>query len=148
RDPYADEEAPRCRAHPGATPGQSGAPPAAAADRACQQQCQALSYRQRPHSSVERRYSGCGDGDLLRPAQFPGPPESLATYDLIGINSIASRRNRACSHAHLSRQWLRFWEGKDRKSTHFPVSCWLTLLCGLAPRPLICTVGLLSEIME
>src|SRR6266568_3857685 len=87
-DPHADEEATRCGADPGATPGQPGAPPAAAADRACQQQRQALSHCERPDSSVEGGRPRSRDGALLCPAQFPGAPAPLAAHDLIGINSI------------------------------------------------------------
>src|SRR4051794_25621042 len=71
-DPHADEEATRCGAAPGATPDQPGAPPAAAADRACQQQCQALSDREGPHASVEGGCPRSGDGTLLCLAQLPG----------------------------------------------------------------------------
>src|SRR5262249_41342062 len=67
--------------------GESGAPPASAADRACQQQCEALSHRERPDPPVEAGCPRSGDGALLCPAQFPGAPEPLVTYDLIGINS-------------------------------------------------------------
>src|SRR5438874_4925638 len=53
------------------------------------QQCQALSHRQRPYSSVEGGRPRSGDGALLCPAQLPGALGSLATNDLIGINSNA-----------------------------------------------------------
>ena len=42
--------------HAGAATGQPGTAPSPAADRACQQQCQALSHRQRPDPLVE---GGC-----------------------------------------------------------------------------------------
>src|SRR5436305_1917132 len=44
-------------------------------------------HRERPHPSVERGRPRSRDGALLCPAQFPGAPEPLVTYDLIGINS-------------------------------------------------------------
>src|SRR5215510_6202813 len=93
-DPHADEEAPRCGAAPGATTGQPGAPPAAAADRACQQQRQALSHGERPDPPVERGRPRSGDGALLCPAQFPGAPEPLAAHDLIGMNSVVLDQQR------------------------------------------------------
>src|SRR6516165_10552002 len=52
-DPHADEEAPRWGADPGARPSQPSAPPAAAPDRACQQQRQAVSHGERPDAPVE-----------------------------------------------------------------------------------------------
>src|SRR5215831_17582920 len=55
-DPHADEEATRCGAAPGATTDQPGAPPAAAADRACEQQRQTVSHGERPDAPVE---AGC-----------------------------------------------------------------------------------------
>jgi hypothetical protein len=61
--------------------------PAAAADRACQQQREALSDCERPDAPVEGGRPRSRDGAVLCPAQFPGAPESLAAYDLIGINS-------------------------------------------------------------
>ena len=67
--------------------GQPGAAPASAADRACQQQCQALSHRQRPAPPVEAGRPGSGDGTLLCPAQLPGASDPVAADDLIGINS-------------------------------------------------------------
>src|SRR5262252_1071178 len=70
--------------------GQPGAAPAAAADRACQQQRQALSHCERPDPPVEGGRPRSRDGALLCPAQFPGAPEPLAAHDLIGINSILS----------------------------------------------------------
>src|SRR4029434_10786428 len=73
-------------ADPGATPGQPGAPPAAA-DRACQQQRQALSHCERPDPPVEGGRPRSRDGALLCLAQFPGASEPLAAHDLIGINS-------------------------------------------------------------
>src|SRR4029453_12555705 len=86
-DPHADEEAPWWGADPGARPGQPGTPPAAAADRACQQQRQAVSHGERPDAPVETGCPRSGDGALLCPAQFPGAPEPVAAHDLIGINS-------------------------------------------------------------
>ena len=53
---------------------------------ACQQQCQALSYRQRPDPPVGGRPRS-GDETLLRPAQLPGASHTLAADGLIGINS-------------------------------------------------------------
>ena len=38
---------------------------------------------------MERGRARSRDGALLCPAQFPGAPEPLVTYDLIGINSYA-----------------------------------------------------------
>ena len=67
--------------------GQPGAAPASAADRACQQQCQALPHRERPDPPVEGGRPRSGDGTLLCPAQLPGAPHALATNGLIGINS-------------------------------------------------------------
>src|SRR5262245_18264419 len=86
-DPHADEEATRCGADPGAPTGQPGTPPAAAADRACHQQRQALSYYERPAPPVEGGRPRSRDGTLLRPAQCPGTPKPLAAHNLIGINS-------------------------------------------------------------
>ena len=79
-------------ADPGARPGQPGAPPAATPDRACQQQRQAVSYREGPDPPVEGGRPRSRDGALLRPAQFPGAPAPLATHDLIGINSLIEPR--------------------------------------------------------
>ena len=76
----------------GTAESQSGAAPPPAAHRACQQQCQALSYRQRPDPSVEGGRSRSGDGTLLCPAQLPGAPHALATNDFIGINSMLQSR--------------------------------------------------------
>ena len=59
-----------------------------AADRACQQQCQALSHCQRPDPSVEGGRPRSRDGTLLCPAQLPGASDPMAANDLIGINSI------------------------------------------------------------
>ena len=42
----------------------------------------------------------------MRPAQFPGAPESLAAYDLIGINSI-----EGLSRGRMPRRW-RGWTAK------------------------------------
>src|SRR5262249_18438052 len=86
-DPHADEEAPRCGADPGATMGQPGAPPAAAADRACQQPRQALSHGERPDPPVEGGRPRSRDGTVRGPPQLPGAPAPLVTHDLIGINS-------------------------------------------------------------
>src|SRR4029450_7670795 len=83
------------RAPPGATPGQPGAPPAAAADRACQQQRQAVSHCERPDPAVEGGRPRSRDGALLCPAQFPGAPAPLAANDLIGINSNHYKRIEA-----------------------------------------------------
>src|SRR5215468_4527245 len=90
RDPHADEEASRWGVVPGARPGQPSAPPAAAADRACQQQRQALSHCERPDPPMEGGRPRSGDGALLCPAQLPGAPEPLVTNDLIGINSTVA----------------------------------------------------------
>src|SRR5262249_44226673 len=86
-DPHADEEAPRWGADSGARPGQPDAPPAAAPDRACQQQRQALPHCERPDPLVEGGYPRSRDGALLRPAQFPGALDPMAANNLIGINS-------------------------------------------------------------
>src|SRR5262249_37275401 len=88
RDPHADEEAPRCGAAPGAATGQPGTPPAAAPDRACQQQRQALSHREGPDPPVEGGCPRSRDGTLLCPAQLPGAFDPVAADDLIEINSI------------------------------------------------------------
>src|SRR5262245_25762365 len=103
RDPHADEETPRCGAAPGATPDQPGAPPAAAADRACQQQRQAVSHGERSDPPVESGRARSRDGALLCPAQFPGAPEPLAAHDLIGINSVTGALPRA--------SWLPYSQG-------------------------------------
>src|SRR6266446_8551113 len=86
--PHADEETPRPGADVGAARGEPGAQPASAADRACQQQCEALSHRERPHPPMEGGRLRSGDGDLLCPAQLPGTLDPVAANDLIGINSI------------------------------------------------------------
>ena len=86
-DPEADEETMWPGTDTGAATGQPGAAPPSAAERACQQQRQALSYRQRPHPAVEEGHPRSGDGNLLCPAQLPGAPHTLAADDLIGINS-------------------------------------------------------------
>src|SRR5947209_3938469 len=88
RDPDADQEATRRGADVGAAKGEPGVAPASVAHRACQQQCQALSHRQRPPPPVERRRPRSGDGTLLCPAQLPGALDPVAANDLIGINSI------------------------------------------------------------
>ncbi len=81
---------PRNHARPGAESGgvrgQLGAAPASAADRACQQQCEALSHRQRSDPPVEGGRTRSRDGHLLCPAPLPGAPHALATDGLIGIN--------------------------------------------------------------
>src|SRR5262245_5122434 len=119
RDPHADEEAPRCGAHPGTTPGQPSAPPAAAADRACQQQCEALSHCERPDPAVEGGRPRSRDGTLLRPAQFPGTSEPVAAHVLIGINSTVFRgsgpRRRSHGYTALRPGWwpaLTRWEAR------------------------------------
>jgi len=71
----------------GAAKDEPGVTPSPTADRACQQQCEALSYCKRSHPPVERRRPGSGDGTLLCPAQLPGALDSVAANDLIGINS-------------------------------------------------------------
>src|SRR5439155_32710 len=68
RDPHADQETPRPGADAGARAGQPGPAPPSAADRACQQQRQALPRRQRPDPAVEGGRSGSRDGTLLCPA--------------------------------------------------------------------------------
>src|SRR5262245_61711323 len=55
--------------------------------RARQQQCHAVSHRQRPEPPVEGGRPRCGDGTLRCPAQRPGAPAPLAVDGLIGINS-------------------------------------------------------------
>src|SRR6266436_9220361 len=87
-DPHADQETPRPGADARAAQSQPGAPPASAADRACQQQCEALSRRQRPDPPVEGGRPRSREGALRCPAPFSGAPEPLVTYDLIGINSF------------------------------------------------------------
>src|SRR2546427_68001 len=72
--------------HPGTATGQPGPAPPSAADRACQQERQALSYCERPDPAVEERCPRSRDGTLRCPAQFPGAPDALATDGLIGIN--------------------------------------------------------------
>src|SRR5262249_24860932 len=72
----------------GATPGQPGAPPAAAADRACQQQRQALSHCERPDPPVEGGRPRSRDGTVLCHAQLPGASDPVAANELIGIKSI------------------------------------------------------------
>src|SRR5256885_1263019 len=74
-----------------------GAPPAAAPDRACQQQCQALSDREGPHASVEGGCPRSGDGTLLRPAQLPGTFDPVAANNLIEINSMIWGARRSMS---------------------------------------------------
>src|SRR4029453_12827847 len=86
-DPDADEETPRRGTHAGAARGEPSAAPAPTADRACQQQCQALSHRQRSAPFVEEGRPRSGDGNLLCLAQLPGASHALATNGLIGINS-------------------------------------------------------------
>src|SRR6266571_2980013 len=86
-DPHADEETMRPATDTGAATGQPGTAPPSAADRACQQQRQALSYRERPHPFVEAGCPRSGDGDLLCPPQLPGALDPVAANDLIGINS-------------------------------------------------------------
>jgi len=56
--------------------------PPPAPDRAWQQQCQALSHRQRPHPLVEAGRPRFGDGTLLCPAQLPGALDPVAGNDL------------------------------------------------------------------
>src|SRR2546426_2368176 len=87
RDPHADQET----AWPGTPPrtatGQPGPAPASAAHRACPQQCEALSHRERPDPPVEGGRPRCSDGTFLCSTQLPGAPHALAADDLIGINS-------------------------------------------------------------
>src|SRR5712691_9163266 len=91
---------PRNHALPGAESGgvrgQPGAAPASAADRACQQQCEALSHRQRSDPPVEGGRTRSRDGHLLCPAPLPGAPHALATDGLIGINLIGDLTVREC----------------------------------------------------
>src|SRR5262249_9188537 len=87
-DPHADQETPRPGADAGTAPYQPGAQPAAAAERACEQQCQALSHCERSDAPVERGHPRYRNGNLLCPAQLPGAPHTLATNGLIEINSI------------------------------------------------------------
>jgi len=150
-DPHADEEAPRCGADPGATPDQPGTQPAAAADRARQQQRQAVSPCERPDAPVEGGHPGSRDGALLCSAQFPGAPEPLAAHDLIGINSSVVRMHQG-RHRHVSQGLLDlkrlYWnchvfrEGKrkgqrpyDLLGLHLPSSNWWQLL-QMAPEEL------------
>src|SRR5215831_13044443 len=85
-------------AHVGATTDASHAHPASAADRARQQQCQAVSHRERPHPPVEGGGPRPRDGARLRSAQLPGTLEPLAAYDLIGINSIEQCGDKLHGH--------------------------------------------------
>jgi hypothetical protein len=85
------KKTPRRGTHAGAARGEPSAAPAPTADRACQQQCQALSHRQRSAPFVEEGRPRSGDGNLLCLAQLPGASHALATNDLIGINSIQQR---------------------------------------------------------
>jgi hypothetical protein len=85
--PHADQAARRRGTHAGAAKSEPGAPPASAADRACQEECQALQPRQRPDPVVEGRYPRSGERTLLDPAPFPGALHLLVTDGLIGINS-------------------------------------------------------------
>jgi hypothetical protein len=54
-------------AHVGAAHGEPGSPPTSAADRPCQEECQALSQRQRPQPPIEGRRSRSDEGPLLCP---------------------------------------------------------------------------------
>src|SRR3954468_14922277 len=67
-DPHADQETTGRGTATGAAKSQPGAPLPPTADRACQQQCQALSRRQGPDPPVEAGRPGCRDGNLLCPA--------------------------------------------------------------------------------
>src|SRR5262245_66389713 len=86
--PHADEEASRWGAGPGASPGQPGTPSAAAPDRACQQQRQAVSHGERSDPPVEGGYPQSGDGTPLCPASLPGASDPVATDNFIVIHSI------------------------------------------------------------
>jgi hypothetical protein len=55
-------------AHAGAVRGEPGAAPSPTADRACQQQCEALSDCQRPDPALEGGRPRPGDGTVLCPA--------------------------------------------------------------------------------
>src|SRR5438876_799806 len=61
-DPDADEETTWPGAYLGGETGQSGAAPPPAADRACPQQCEALSHRERPHPPMEGGHPRSRDG--------------------------------------------------------------------------------------
>src|SRR5262245_3621814 len=86
--------------------GEPGVRPAAAAERAWQQQCQALSYRQRASPSVARRRPRARAGTLLCPAQLPGALDSVAANALIGINSDALGIDRGPHPVGGSRELL------------------------------------------
>ena len=86
-DPHANQEATGRGADTGAATGQSGAAPPPVTDRARQQQCEALSHRERPASLVEAGRPRSRDGTLLCPAQLPGALGPVAADGLIGINS-------------------------------------------------------------
>jgi hypothetical protein len=77
-----------------AASGEPGLAPPPAPHRACAQQCQALSPRQRPDPPLEAGRPGSGDGTVLCPAQLPSAPDSVAANDLIGINSFIRPRGR------------------------------------------------------
>src|SRR5215831_5788851 len=103
----------------GAATRQPGAQPTAAADRARQQQCEALSHRERLDPPVEAGRPGSGDGTLLCPAQLPGTPDPVATNGLIGINSNAPFSS--CPLWYVSTQSLTPWDaplGGLRRNYH------------------------------
>src|SRR5262249_3996284 len=87
-------------------------PPAAAPDRACQQQRQALSYCERPDPPVEGGRPRSRDGALLCPAQLPGTPEPLVPNDLIGINSNVVREVQ-CLFKTIEKEGLQGGKGDN-----------------------------------
>src|SRR5438093_235129 len=64
-EPHADQEATGRGADPGAATGQSGAAPPPVTHRACAEQCQAVSGRQRPDAAVEGGCPRSRDGTVL-----------------------------------------------------------------------------------
>jgi hypothetical protein len=85
--PHADQEAAWRGTHTSAVQSESSAASASVAYRACPQQCQALSHRQRPPPPVARRRPRSGDGTLLCAAQRLGAPHTLATNNVSGRNA-------------------------------------------------------------
>src|SRR5712692_830911 len=88
RDPHADQATQWAGTATRAETSQPGPARSPAPDRACQQECEALSHRQRPDPPLEGGRPRSRDGTLLCPAQLPAAPDPLAANGLIGINSI------------------------------------------------------------
>src|SRR5262245_17603399 len=89
RDPHADQEATRRGADPGAATDHAGTTPPAVTDRACQQPCQVVSYREGPDPPVAGGHPGGRGGNLLCPPQRPSASHARATNAGIGINASA-----------------------------------------------------------